>query len=290
MHVDVHIFWRMVSLCVRACVRACVCAHACVRACVRACACAIPHYPPPLLPPPLLLPPQELKETQNRLITSACESFASAQLNEHLPTLPTSPSVTSVSSSLTGISSISGDHMRSHDDHMRSHDSAHPLRRVATPMEVDRDADVRELLSKVSTKARVIALRSQAFKRRHRFKKLMRSRSIGHLAELRETEEEEIARVARTEKLIKFPSELHLSAAYVDLEERAGVIVGALNRLIKGGPRVQASEVEEEEVEIPLLRSPHILDDGEDEKNDGVFAESDLLCLSPGERGEGVMR
>ena len=165
----------------------------------------------PLLPPSLQ---QELKETQNRLVTSTCEAFASSHLKNHTPLfssqstpMSTSPASTRPSSVMSG-----GDHMGSCDLLTRP----------------QRKEDILEEMRRVKV--------LKAFSRRSRFKRWKVSRSISNLSELQEADEDEMYRRARLEKL-KFPSEFDINSSYHKLEENAGTIVQLMNKMIRAGKR-----------------------------------------------------
>ena len=156
----------------------------------------------------------EFKETQNRLVTSACETFASTILKEpgaiHSSPSATPPSSSSASSRPSSI--VSGDHMRSHDPRPPSLS----------------DEQLTTLLDKVQLRATVLA---RAYAQKSKFKKSMSilSKSFGNLAELKEVDEEELSRQLK----LKFPSEFRLNSDYYELEGNASVIVKAMNELIQ---------------------------------------------------------
>ena len=164
----------------------------------------------PLLPPSLQ---QELKETQNRLVTSTCEAFASSHLKNPTPLFSSQSTPMSTSPASTRPNSVmSGDHMGSRDLLTRP----------------QRKEDILEEIRRVKA--------LKAFSRRSRFKRWKVSRSISNLSELQEADEDEMYRRTRLEKL-KFPSEFDINSSYHKLEENAGTIVQLMNKMIRAGKR-----------------------------------------------------
>lgn len=161
---------------------------------------------------PLLTPlSQELKETQNRLVTSTCEAFASSHLKNPTPVFSARSTPLSTSPVSTRPNSVmSGDHMGSRD------------------LLTQRKEDILEEIRRAKA--------LKAFSRRSRFKRWKVSRSISNLSELQESEEDEMYRRARLEKL-KFPSEFDINSSYYKLEENAGTVVQLMNKMIRVGKR-----------------------------------------------------
>ena len=153
---------------------------------------------------------QELKEIQNRLVTSACESFVAAKLKD--PTL-----VPSNASSTT--------------PHSLSPASTRPSSTVSGKL----DQDLDELVGQVSLRARIIA---QAHKSRLASQPPT-SRSFADLSELREASRNPTNHRARFLQQHKFSSEFRLHSTSTELGANANQVMKRIDALIQESRRVR---------------------------------------------------
>ena len=227
-----------VSVCVCVCVCVwcvvCVCGVWCVCVC-GVCVCVCVMVCPPTPPPPPT--PQDLREIQNRLINSACESFVTSQVRDS--GVVSSPSATPLSSSPASTRPSSIASTKSHDlwtppttHSSKSHDS------WTTPSESDVNTQLSHLLDTVSLRARAI---NQAYTNRSKVTQAMNlitTRSHDNLSELQEAEEDDMVRRDRLEQL-KFPSELQLYKSAYEVEEEARNVLGVVEKLKDGAVKIQ---------------------------------------------------
>lgn len=99
------------------------------------------------------------------------------------------------------------------------------------------DPELNRLLDEVNRRARDFVVKTNALEKKSKFRRSMFSRSTNNLSELKEAEEDEMARKARLERL-KFPSEfdLHRKLSY-EVQETAETVAKALNALVRAGKR-----------------------------------------------------
>lgn len=217
---------------------------------------------------------QELKEIQNRLVTSACESFVAAKLKD--PTL-----VPSNASSAT--------------PHSLSPASTRPSSTVSGKL----DQDLDELVGQVSLRAHIIA---QAHKNRLASQP-QTSRSFADLSELREASGEATNHRARLLQS-KYSSELGLHSSSKELERSTNQVMKRIDALIQESRRVrsgsgqtkgsavsgrgQETEDQWEEFEMDItLSDPSLAQDGEGKENatgngeitSNLLADMGLTCL-----------
>ncbi|CAI8040309.1 hypothetical protein GBAR_LOCUS22470, partial [Geodia barretti] len=155
----------------------------------------------------------ELKETQSRLVISACELFSSTAPSGHTPCKGHAPSATptTVSPMSTRPSSFTSDLTRSMDNAaIRSHYESHDFARPHPPIELRSPSPtlVAEANARVSHWMRTVR------RSRNWFKEKM-SRSVDNLTDLTEEDEEEAARRSRLE-MLKFPSDFNVNSSYYE--------------------------------------------------------------------------
>lgn len=158
-----------------------------------------------------------MKETLNRLVTSACETFVSLPLIEDCQ-----------------------DSDGNNSDDAPISVSPAPGRPVSSPS--FHGNDLTHLVQKVSQQAHVIASRASAHRRQ--FRQSMthsHSHSHGNLMELREGEEDE----ARKEQL-KFPSDFTIDSTYCGMLEDKAAAMEALRGLVKVGQGARVARLGEE--------------------------------------------
>lgn len=220
---------------------------------------------------------QELKETQNRLVTSACESFASAELKEYLPPLPASPSLGSISSSIT--SSFTADHLRSHDSALEPH----PLSVAAAAMLSYDEAGSRDtkfsdllLLGEETSRAGLGAFQSFTLPggagggAGSRLRHLVRTQSVGYLSELQRVKR---LNLERDEEEGKLSSTLQLAS----LRAGGGDIGAELPARLRIRQLPHGEEEGDRADDILLLGRPPAVFDG---RGGGEADSTDLLCNS----------
>lgn len=162
---------------------------------------------------------QELRETLNRLVTSACETFVSAPLKEG-GDQETSPLRGGTPSSLSPSSSRPGSSMLDNG----SRDS----------WDMDRHAnDLAQIVDTVSHHARVIA--SHAHQRNSVPQGHTHSRSHGNLVELQEVDEDEL----RRKDHLKYPSDYAVDSTYYQLLQDKNQAYRALRTLAHAGKEVK---------------------------------------------------
>ena len=166
-------------------------------------------------------PSQELKEIQNRLVTSACESFVAAKLKDDVATHPLAGSLAtpnSLSPTSTRPSSVaSGSHLN----------------------HIDGCLDLDVLVGQVSLRARLIA---QAHKKKLSSRQPM-SRSFANISELQDGGNAESAyyRKARLlEEQLKFSSECGLHVpGYREVEGSAHLVMKRMDNLIRESKKLE---------------------------------------------------
>lgn len=160
---------------------------------------------------------QELKEIQNRLVTSACESFVAAKLKDDVSTHPSAGSLAtphSLSPSSTRPSSVaSGNNLNT--NHIDG-------------------CDLDALVGQVSLRAQLIA---QAHKNKLSSQQPM-SRSFANISELQDNSAESAYRRARLQQF-KFSSECGLHS---ELEGSAQLVMRRMDKLVQESKKLERRE------------------------------------------------
>ena len=199
---------------------------------------------------------QELKEIQNRLVTSACESFVAAKLKVDISTHPSAGSLAtphSLSPTSTRPSSIaSGNNLT-----------------LTNENHIDGCTDLDTIVGQVSLSARLIA---QAHKTKLSSQQPM-SRSFANISELRDgrSAESEYYRKARLlQKQFKFSSdECGLHTGYREMEGSVQLVMKRMDRLIQESKKLErrgqtgrqlAEQGEREEPDLEMsLSEPNLI-------------------------------
>ena len=158
---------------------------------------------------------QELKEIQNRLVTSACESFVAAKPKDDNVTHPSAGSLAtpnSLSPASSHPSSIASGKLR--NNHI--------------------DGDLDTLVGQVSLRAQLIA---QAHKNKLALQLI--SRSFDNLSELLESGNDAAAYRRARLKQFKFSSECGLPSTYGELEGSAHLVMRRMDMLIQESKKLE---------------------------------------------------
>lgn len=153
---------------------------------------------------------QALKEIQNRLVASACESFVTAKLKDEISTHPSA-----------GLLAM---------PHSLSPSSSRPSSVASGNNHID-GCDLDALVGQVSLRAQLIA---QAHKNKLSSRQPM-SRSFANISELQNSSAESAYRRARLQQF-KFSSECGLHS---ELEGSAQLVIGRMDKLIHESKRLE---------------------------------------------------